>query len=323
MPRTVTPGTTGRKGHPVGRGRHSLVRWALLGLLLLVLVLLPSARPAEEPVVLGIQPFASPTSLFERYAPLRDQIGEQLGRPARIETARDFPTFLARARRERYDMILMVAPHQVPVLGNSGPYDLLARSGDRLGMAIIVPANSPIRHPHELAGQTVAAGHRDSLGVALAHRLLAPGEWPEHAPPPDYRYYPHQSAATVAMQRGLARAAVVVLDGSALATAADAPVGVRTLALADGSLTRIIGHSGTFPGATLLLHPRLATHHDALKEYLIGLARHPAGRTLLRSINHTRFEPAKLADYTPFEDFRATLPRPSTSETLDAERHSP
>ncbi|MGM0553575.1 MAG: PhnD/SsuA/transferrin family substrate-binding protein [Pseudomonadota bacterium] len=262
--------------------------------------MIPAAQAAEQPLVIGIQPFASPTTLFERYAPLRDRIGDRLGRPARVETARDFPTFLARAHRERYDLILMVAPHQIPILGNGGPYDLLVRSRDHLAMAIIVPADSPVRHPRDLAAHRVAAGHRDSFGAVLARQILAPADGPEQTP--DYRYYPHQSGAIAAMQRGLAQAAVVVLDASALANDGAAKR-ARTLALSDGSLARIIVYSDAFPGATLLLHPRLKTHRDALGQHLRGLSTHPEGAALLRRINHTGFETSDPADYAQFEAF--------------------
>ncbi|WP_018141019.1 phosphate/phosphite/phosphonate ABC transporter substrate-binding protein [Thioalkalivibrio sp. ALJ7] len=263
-----------------------------------------SAHAEPESLALGIQPFASPTSLFERYAPLRDWLADTLDTPVRIESARTFSDFFTRSHEGRYDLLL-TAPHAVPDLLDAGGYQLVTSSSDRLAAVVLVSLDSPLRNLQDLSGAHIAAPAQESLGSVLIKNLAQQSLSPE-IPLPTFQHYPHHGAAVTAMQRGLADAAVIVIDGQTLVARNEIAEGVpRMISLADGSLKRIIGQSEPFPGITLLARANRIPDAAVLGRQLEALAGQPNGRRMLREIGHSGFEAAHASDYAPFRGMLA------------------
>lgn len=265
------------------------------------LLAMPASGQADpEPWTLGLQPFASPQTLFDRYAPLREWIEEERGSGVTLEGSRDFAQFIDRLRDERYE-IAVVAPHVVPLLGDASPYAPIARSRDVLAMVIVAPAESPIRTMMDLEDRTLATPARQSLGTTLARDRVGQ-VFATNDPPVDYLEFPHPQAAVSAMQRGLADASVLVIDGVALEPHDPITGPERMMALADGSLVRIVAQSKTFPGVTVVLHQRAQTDDLDLPGAFEGLSDTQSGRALLRAIRHTRgFDAASPSDFSGFE----------------------
>ncbi len=231
------------------------VRSRRVGACLTILLTLLMASPVTADTwTLGVQPFASPPVLFERYAPLRDWIAEERGDPVFLESSRDLSQFIERLHDERYE-IAIVAPHVVPLLDAAGPYAPVARSRDIFAIVIVAPADSAIRSLTDLEGTTLATPFRHSIGATLARTLLEI-EFAPNEPAVEYLEFPHHQGATSAMLLGLADASVVVIDGVALQPREETVDTARLIALADGTLARIIAQSESFPGFTVVLHQR-------------------------------------------------------------------
>ena len=66
---------------------------ALLVSLFAPLPTIVSGAVAAEPLVVGIFPRRNPTITFTMFSPLMDRLERAAGRPVRLETAKDFPSF--------------------------------------------------------------------------------------------------------------------------------------------------------------------------------------------------------------------------------------
>ncbi len=260
------------------------------------------AQPEAPPqsLIFGVQPFASPPSLFERYAPLRDWLTEETGNPTRLQSARDLATYLARGRDGHYDLML-VAPHVVPLLLDHAPYRLVARTEEQLAMVLVVRPADSITSISDLAGKTIAAPYKESRAATLARQLVDTHDWPDPPGPPSYRHYHHNSAAVAAFQRDLTDALVLIIEGTVLpGSPTSRGSRPRHLSLADGSLVRILAQSERFPGLALLAHNRLLEHAPRLGEQLTTMPRDPAEASLLRAIGHRGFVATHAGEFSAF-----------------------
>lgn len=294
--------------HQTGRKYRLHPGWTLWLALLLGGAGTP-AIAAQDVLTFGVQPFASPPALFQRYGPLRDWLGETLGQPVRLESARDIPTFMRRSRNGRYDLVLS-APHLVPLLTDPGPYRPVVRTREDLAMVLVIAPGRGIEGLSDLSGRSIAAPYKESRAATLARQHLAEHPWPEDAPAPQFLHYHHNSAAVAAFQHGLTDALVMIIEGDVLPNPGEPSDPIRRhLSLADGTLVRILAQSEPFPGLTLLIHNRLGPHTESLQDRLLTLGQTPHGARLLRRIGHRGFTPSSAHDYASFQGALESLER--------------
>ncbi|WP_024329415.1 phosphate/phosphite/phosphonate ABC transporter substrate-binding protein [Thioalkalivibrio sp. ALR17-21] len=298
-----------------GRTNLPLILTLVLLLGTMAAALPAAAQTAEgpaadaDPVTLGILPFASPKTLFQRYAPLRDWLAQTLDREVRIETARNFEIFLGRTDAGRYDLVL-TGSHLARRARTHGDYRPLVAATHRLSARIVTPIDSPIDSVQDLAGQTIAAPPRLSMGTVAVRYLL---DLPLADNPPEYIYYSHHETALDALQRGLADAAIMVVDdeaGSARPETRD-PDRERLISLRDGQLVRMLMRTPRFPGAVILAREdRLPSTVD-LAGQLTALSDTPEGRERLNRMGHrgfARFDTDAIPDIMPLPDPGFVLP---------------
>lgn len=94
------------------RMKYKLFSCLIIAVVTLGLLPLPQVRAAEKDgtLVFGFLPILSTQKLIERFNPMVDLLSEELHRPIRMETAKEFKSFIKRTRYKRYD-ILFTAPH--------------------------------------------------------------------------------------------------------------------------------------------------------------------------------------------------------------------
>lgn len=194
-------------------GRSATGRLAAMALLVQCLLLAQcllftsAATAAEAALEMGIFPYLSVRTLMERFQPLRDHLAKALDRPVHMTTASDFRTFVDRTRAGNYQLVV-TAPHLARLAQRSSGYQPLLQPVNPLRGVFLVAANSPVRSLGDLKGQTVAAPDRLALVTALGEQALALAGL---SVPGEVRLEPHPShnAATQAVLRGLAGAALV------------------------------------------------------------------------------------------------------------------
>jgi phosphonate transport system substrate-binding protein len=155
---------------------------------------------AAQPLVLGILPFKSPVALFKQFAPLRDYLAEQLGRPVLLETASNYAEFITRTRQRHYDLVF-TAPHFTLLALDHGNYTLSATLTNPLQGVIVVPPDSPIRELAQLAGRTIATPPRSAI-ITRASRLYLEQQGLNGERMPRYRTFQSHNASLLATVSG-------------------------------------------------------------------------------------------------------------------------
>ncbi len=271
---------------------------AAVSCLILMLVALAPAHGTETRL-LGIQPFLSAPALFERYAPLRDWLAEQLGVPVRIESARTRDVFHGRIWTERYDLVF-TSPHVVPFLIEETNYRAVAATRDRLAILVAVIPEARFNRIEDLANSKIAAPFEESLAAAFLNHMLSNLVWPDGSSPPTVRHHHHHSGAITTFLRGEAEALVLVTDGDLIDDQRRDESAQTLMSLHDGTLVRIISQSPSFPGMTLLAREEVLAGLPDLEDQLIRMQDTPHGLEVLRAIRHRGFVAIEETDYRPF-----------------------
>jgi phosphonate transport system substrate-binding protein len=241
----------------------------------------------------GILPFESPITLFKRFAPLRDYLAQALGRPVAMETAKDFPRFIQRLAKRKYDIVL-AAPHIALRTLDQGRYTVIATHTAPLAAMLVVPEDSPIHDPAQLAGLSIATpsekaivtmigkNHLRSLGLAGAQA-------------PHYRVFRTHNAAFQSVMSGQTSAAIIANI-------------IYYKAKRKGVKLRLLSKSKDFPGMAILvgndLPPQL---RDTIRDDFVALKDSAAGRQLLKRISHPGYQAAQARD---LESLRPYLDAP-------------
>ena len=251
----------------------------------------PAMAVEARPLVLGILPFISSIALLKRFAPLRDYLSEQTGRPVLLETARDYPEFVRRTTKRRYDVVI-TAPHFVALALDSDAYTVQATYADRLAAVVVVPAGSDIDDPSDLTGRSVATPPDQAIvtwvGTALIQRHSDNGTNPQ------YRAYQSHNAAYSAAAAGEVSAAVVSISL------------IDSAKLANDGLRELI-RSQTFPAMGILMAADLAPALRAqLTSTLVEMSESTRGRAVLKRISYAGY---RRSDAAEFDSMREYLPR--------------
>jgi len=131
----------------------------------------PAPTPAAAPFRIGVAPHSSARVIIEMYQPLRQHLEQALHRPVEIVTAPDFTEFARRGMAQAYD-IAITTGHQARLLQtDAGHLPLLTYKADFKAVAL-VPGQSRLREPKELAGGTVIGLSGSSLVTLWGQQWL-------------------------------------------------------------------------------------------------------------------------------------------------------
>lgn len=156
-----------------------VIKQRIVHVLLLVLLFYVAPIPASNPqepvdeIVFGVLPFLSTEKLFARFTPLADYLSIKLGKPVRLETAKDFATFLHRTSNEkRYDL-LFTAPHFYYHAQRKAGYRVIVRDASAgLQAIIVVPKDSDIASISDLKGRSMATADPLALATMMVRDYL-------------------------------------------------------------------------------------------------------------------------------------------------------
>lgn len=158
---------------------HALGKTGIAHVLLLVLfspamplLAADSVKDSDE-IVFGMLPFLSTEKLFTRFTPLADYLSKKLDKPVRMETAKNFDTFLYRASKERRYDLLYTAPHFYHHAQRKANYRAIVRVGiSELRAVIVVPGNSSIQNLSDLKGKSMATTDPLALATMMVREHL-------------------------------------------------------------------------------------------------------------------------------------------------------
>lgn len=253
--------------------------------------------PQGHALSFGILPFQSPVTLFKRFAPLRDYLSKTLGREVMIETAQDFPEFIERLGERKYDIVL-TAPHIALLALDQGRYEAVASHTEPLVTMIVVPEDSPIREPAQLAGLRMATPPEEAIAtvVGKAHLELL---GLTGANIPQYRTFRTHNSAFQAALSGQADAAMIANT-------------IYTKAKQSGVKLRLLTQSRDFPGMAILAARDLPPAvRDAIRDNLVALTNSAEGRNVLDRITHPGYQAARASDFESLRPYlAATVSKP-------------
>lgn len=129
---------------------------------------------AADALVMGVFPRRSATLTAQLFSPLADYLGAQLGRPVRLVTAKDFPSFWEDVLAGRYDIVHY---NQYHYLRSAGLYEVVAcnaeQGRDVLAGALYVRRDSGIERVAQLRGKRVIfGGGEDAMMSYIVPRYL-------------------------------------------------------------------------------------------------------------------------------------------------------
>lgn len=129
----------------------------------LATLLLAVPAPASEPreLLLGAVPLDIPAVMHQRLLPLADYLGRELGRPVRLRLSPDYTQAVSDVAHGTVDLAYLapVAYLRARAAGAVRPLaGTLTRGQLSMQLVLITRADSPIRHPRDLAGRRFALG---------------------------------------------------------------------------------------------------------------------------------------------------------------------
>ncbi|WP_018231267.1 phosphate/phosphite/phosphonate ABC transporter substrate-binding protein [Thioalkalivibrio thiocyanodenitrificans] len=258
----------------------------LCGLLLLCAPAAAEQADTSGPLRFGLLPFASPVSLFQRFAPLRDYLADRLGTSFELESARSFAVHVARIEAGEYDLVL-TAPHFVLIALDSGHYHLIAGHRSELSAAFVVARDDQALTLHDLAERTIATPPPEALITMVGKEYLLDYMDPSDRLP-TFVAYPSHNAAIHAVTSGLAGAAI-------------ASINAARHEINQNLAVRILEESDRFPGIGVLAHRRLTERlRDDIADVLITMADQADGSDVLRQMDYAGYRSTSAQTYEPF-----------------------
>lgn len=147
---------------------------------LLMLAIVPHALATEtlstQPLVMGIHPYKSASSLLVMYKPLAAYLSRKTGRPVNVAIAKDYATHIRLIGEDKVDIAYMGPASYIELVSRYGKKPLLARQEihgrPTFQGKIIVRQDSPLQTLANLVGTRFAFGDPASTMSHLVPRYM-------------------------------------------------------------------------------------------------------------------------------------------------------
>lgn len=262
------------------------------------------AVAGPDPVIFGVFPRWNAKITVRNFTPLAEQLSRELGRPVRIETDKDFDSFMRRVHAREFDMVHLNQLQYVQAHQAAG-YRAIAKLCDNpsctIKAIIVTRRDSKLTKVRDLRGKIIAFG---DPGAMVSHVLAKSLLLESALGPEQYR---------TIFTRNPPNALLAVYNGEADAAGVGSPVFQQPeiRQRLDIRELRILGESRPIP------HLPVAVRGDMdaklvlrIQRALIGLARRSDSREILSRLGIERFEAA--------DDHQYALVRNLMEEETDA-----
>lgn len=237
----------------------------------------------DKPLVMGFFPLYSAVVLFERYGPLKNYLEDRLGRSVRLETAKDFPTFLKRTAERRYDFAV-TAPHFALRAVDDGNYRIVATHKNSGQQLILVHKDNDWRGLESLRGKVVGTAAAKALMTRMGKRRLAEAGISGNDAP-TYIAYKSHNAAVEAVLAGKVDAVITSNN-------------VASKMMGQGKPVRILDKGVIYPNMPLMIATDQPTSLDrSIQEALLALSDNASGSSLLKRIGSKGYRIVNAKDY--------------------------
>ncbi|MFV2055610.1 MAG: phosphate/phosphite/phosphonate ABC transporter substrate-binding protein [Thiohalomonadales bacterium] len=253
-------------------------------LLFFCMVTIASANVKEKhTLTFGLLPFMSPVALFNRFAPLRDYLSEQLGIEVVLTTAPSFEVFQQRSKSGEYDFVY-TAPHFVLETVKTGEYDLMTTPLIKLAAHVLVKTDSPYKSISDLANKKVAHAPIKAF-IPIVGRYLFTAKGLVGDTSPEFVAFKSHNAAYRSVLVDEADAAIV---------------GTYLLKHASRLGLREIASSDKYPGVAILISKHLPkTLQLDTQNAVADMNKDEKGQAVLKLIKFPGFRKVSLDEYKP------------------------
>lgn len=252
---------------------------------------------ALPPLHFGVFPRWNAQTMVRDFTPLAAALSKTLGREVRIETDKDFESFMRRVYAGEFDLVHLNQLQYLQAHAHGG-YRAIAKlcseASCTISALIVTRRDSGVTSLSQLRGKSIAFGDRNAMvSYLLARSLLRTAGLHDD----DYHsVFTHNPPnALLAAYNGVVTAAGV---GSPVFEQPE----IRTHV--DREHMRLLAQSEAIPHLPIAVRgdmdPQLVAK---LKAALIGLVNQPGGRDVLHHINAARLVSADDAEYAPLSRF--------------------
>lgn len=157
-------------GNPFNRGN---VLRSGLGLFFTTwLLLFTSLLSAEDDgFEVAIFPYLSVHQLLELYEPLRQHLEQDLAKPVRLVTARDFSAFIQTTHQNPYPLLIS-APHMARLAELEADYEAIVRPVVSLFPVVVIETDSGISSLSDLRGAMITTPYASAVITMMARELF-------------------------------------------------------------------------------------------------------------------------------------------------------
>ena len=286
------------------------VTWRLLGFLALVVAgCKPAATPNEEPVygakplsedkpvyAFAINPTHNPSRMFEIFGPLADYINTQATNfSLRFEASESYGAFEEKLAKRTLH-IALANPYQTLQAEKTG-YRVFAKRGDdeRFRGLIIVRKDSGITKISDLKGAVISFPSATSMAAAMMQKYYLKMHGLDVDKDAQPLYVNNQDSALMNVYQGRAQAAATWPPAWELF--AEAHPAIAAALVVQWETEPLVSNS-------LMVRDDVPeAHWQQVRELLLNLHTHDAGRALLARMKLARFDPATSATYEPVREF--------------------
>jgi phosphonate transport system substrate-binding protein len=264
--------------------RRKLTKWALAGILAVMLLISSTSPGAEESPTLsiGIVPQQNATKLARLWTPICKYLSQQTGYRYVFKTAKDIPTFEKRLAAGEYDMAYM-NPYHYTVFSIDPGYRAFAReTNKRIQGIIVVKKDSAIQSIAELSGKTLAFPAPAAFAASVLPRAYFKSKQIDISP----RYVNSHDSVYLTVSKNLYPA-----GGGIQRTFNNMPESIR-------EQLRILWKTPGYTPHAFAAHPRLsAAVVQRTADAMIAMAADEQGGKLLKKLKFNPIGPAKDSDW--------------------------
>ncbi|HEY9199500.1 MAG TPA: phosphate/phosphite/phosphonate ABC transporter substrate-binding protein [Gammaproteobacteria bacterium] len=263
----------------------------IVGCVLLALLPGLAATADDAPLRFGVFPRWNAQIMVADFTPLAQMLEKAAGRPVRIETDKDFASFMRRVYAREFDLLHCNQLQYLQAHAQAG-YRVIAKlceTADCTIRTVIVSRNDTGLHRiGDLRGKTIAFGGRDAMVSHILARELLRRNGLEAD---DYRSV---------FAKNPPNALLTAYNGAAAAAGVGSPVFERPeiKRRVDAGRLRILAEGDAFPPLPIAvrgdLSPQLV---ERLRGALLELATTPEGPALLARLGASHFAAGEHAEY--------------------------
>jgi phosphonate transport system substrate-binding protein len=239
---------------------------------------------AEKVYTFGVVPQFEQRKLVRIWRPILNELEQRTGLKFRLVGTPKIPAFEQQFLAGEFDFAYMNPYHVISAHDSQGYQPLVRDGGRTLKGVIVVPKDSPITSPAELADAEMAFPSPNALGASLLIRADLFRQFGVSVKP---RYVQTHSSVYLHVANKLVAGGGGV--GSTLKS--------QTPSVRDS--VRIIYETRGIPPHPVTAHPRVPAAHRALvQQALLDLAASDEGKTLLAGVPILEAVSSSIEDYT-------------------------